>query len=92
MSWFNVLYYVVMILAFLGCLGMALRSRREPLKATVWAASSPVVAFAAPIGIVFALIAGAVWLLFVAAPHLVSGHRAAGRAEVLPVGPRPAGV
>ncbi|AXI79119.1 hypothetical protein [Peterkaempfera bronchialis] len=80
MTWFNVLYYLVMTLAFLGCLGMAARSRHRPMVALVWLVAAPIVAFAAPAGILFAAITVALWLILDGLRRVGKAHPGAGRA------------
>ncbi|WP_055589443.1 hypothetical protein [Peterkaempfera griseoplana] len=71
MTWFNILYYVIMILGFLACLYMAVASR-DALKAALWVAASPIVALVAPVAIVFAAIVAVLWLIFAGVPKLLS--------------------
>ncbi|WP_377269753.1 hypothetical protein [Peterkaempfera sp. SMS 1(5)a] len=71
MTWFNILYYVIMILGFLACLYMAIASR-DALKAALWVTASPIVALMAPVAIVFAAIVAVLWLIFAGVPKLFS--------------------
>ena len=68
MQWFNILYLVVVILGFLVCLYKA-ATAETTIVAGLWLVASPLVAIAAPIGILFAGIAAVMWLLFYAVPN-----------------------
>lgn len=75
MTWFNIIYYLVMIVAFLACLALAVASR-NPLKAAIWVLVSPLVAFFAPIAIAGAAIVVVLWMVFAGVPKLVRAARA----------------
>ncbi|MFJ6211735.1 hypothetical protein ACIQGZ_00055 [Streptomyces sp. NPDC092296] len=80
MSWFNYLYYALMVLAFLICLGRAAMDRREPARALGWLVASPFVALLAPVGILAAAIAAVIWVVFTAISRAMPREHRHGRA------------